>query len=91
LLQCYGAVFSEKVYAALDLVRYKYSNQISDLEKALPHLERSVEHYSKLVELTKDTYLYANSMQTKQRKIPMRGVDATFIHWKEMLPVFQKK
>lgn len=93
-VHCYNAMaqfFSEKVYAALDLVRYKYSNQISDLEKALPHLERSVQHYSKLVELTKDTYLYANSMQTKQRKIPMRGVDATFIHWKEMLPVFQKE
>jgi hypothetical protein len=30
-------------------------------------------------------------MQTKQRKIPMRGVDATFIHWKEMLPFFKKK
>lgn len=30
-------------------------------------------------------------MQTKQRKIPMRGVDKTFIHWTEMLPVFTQE
>jgi hypothetical protein len=30
-------------------------------------------------------------MQTKQRKIPMRGVDKTFITWKEMLPVYTKE
>jgi hypothetical protein len=28
-------------------------------------------------------------MQTQQRKIPMRGVDGTYKHWKEMLPVFE--
>ena len=83
--------FSEKVKASLAALRYKYSNDIQDLKKALPHLERSVEQYSQLVNVTKDRYLYANSMQTKQRKIPMRGVEATFIHWKEMLPVFQKE
>src|SRR5690606_28082480 len=37
------------------------------------------------------TYLYANSMQTKQRKIPMRGIDGEFKHWKELLPVFEKE
>ncbi|RZK33903.1 MAG: hypothetical protein EOO90_31590 [Pedobacter sp.] len=30
-------------------------------------------------------------MQTKQRKIPMRGVDKTFITWKEMLPIYTKE
>jgi hypothetical protein len=30
-------------------------------------------------------------MQTQQRKIPMRGVDGTYKHWREMLPVFEKE
>jgi hypothetical protein len=30
-------------------------------------------------------------MQTQQRKIPMRGVNGTFKHWNEMLPVFENE
>ncbi|QDK80591.1 hypothetical protein EXU85_19060 [Spirosoma sp. KCTC 42546] len=83
--------YAQKARAALSILRYKYSNDVRDLDKALPLLESSVNHYADLVKLTKDTYLYANSMQTKQRKIPMRGVDATYITWEEMLPVYQKE
>ena len=90
-MYCYDAManfYAEKVKSALWILRYRYSNDLADLEKALPLLEKSVEHYAALTKLTENDYLYANSMQTKQRKIPMRGVDKTFIHWKEMLPVF---
>jgi len=93
-MYCYDAManfYAEKVKAALWILRYKYSNDVADLEKALPFLQLSVKHYSDLVNRTNETYLYANSMQTKQRKIPMRGVDKTFIHWKEMLPVFNQE
>ncbi|MBT2561274.1 hypothetical protein J7E50_10565 [Pedobacter sp. ISL-68] len=93
-IYCYDEManfYAEKVKAALWILRYKNSNQVSDLEQALPFLQKSVDHYAKLVKLTEHSYLYANSMQTKQRKIPMRGVDKTFIHWKEMLPVFAKE
>ncbi|PWS33234.1 alpha-d-galacturonidase [Pedobacter paludis] len=93
-MYCYNAManfYAEKVKAALWVLRYKYSNNVADLEKALPFLESSVKYYTELVRLTENDYLYANSMQTKQRKIPMRGVDKTFIHWKEMLPVFTKE
>jgi hypothetical protein len=93
-IYCYDAManfYAEKVKAALWILRYKYSNQVSDLEQALPFLQKSVNHYAELVKLTDHNYLYANSMQTKQRKIPMRGVDKTFIHWREMLPVFTKE
>ncbi|NII82640.1 hypothetical protein [Pedobacter sp. SG908] len=93
-IYCYDEManfYAEKVRAALWILRYKNSNQVSDLEQALPFLQKSVDHYAKLVKLTEHSYLYANSMQTKQRKIPMRGVDKTFIHWKEMLPVFNKE
>jgi hypothetical protein len=83
--------YADKVKSALWILRYKYSNEVADLEKALPFLKSSVQHYANLVKLTEEEYLYANSMQTKQRKIPMRGVDKTFIHWKEMLPVYTKE
>lgn len=93
-MYCYDEManfYAEKVKSALWILRYKYSNNVADLEQALPFLQKSVDHYAKLVKLTESSYLYANSMQTKQRKIPMRGVDKTFIHWKEMLPVFTKE
>lgn len=89
---CYYALayhYSTKVQAAEYVLRYKYSNDIKDLEAAAVHLERSLTSYRELTKLTNATYLYANSMQTQQRKIPMRGVDGTYKHWKEMLPVFE--
>lgn len=81
--------YSFKVKSAIQLLEYKYSNDIEALKAAVPDLEKSVEAYKTLTTLTSDSYLYANSMQTQQRKIPMRGVDATFKHWSEMLPVFE--
>lgn len=81
--------YSFKVKAAIQLLEYKYTEDVESLRKALPDFEKSVEAYRTLTDLTKDTYLYANSMQTQQRKIPMRGVNATFKHWTEMLPVFE--
>ncbi|MFT2009327.1 hypothetical protein ACMA1I_11685 [Pontibacter sp. 13R65] len=83
--------YSEKVKAAVKVLRYKYSEDVADLEKALPHLEKSMEHYRELVRLTKDTYLYANSMQTTQRKIPVRATDGAFKHWEEILPIFEQE
>ncbi|GAB3988179.1 hypothetical protein GCM10028807_10270 [Spirosoma daeguense] len=83
--------YAEKARAAVTVLRYKYSNDVRDLEKAVPLLESSVKHFAELVNLTKDTYLYANSMQTQQRKIPMRGVNGTYKTWEEMLPVYQKE
>ncbi|HSV12302.1 MAG TPA: hypothetical protein VLI68_16100 [Hanamia sp.] len=83
--------YAEKAEAALSVLRYKYSNDIADLQKALPHLEKSLDWYKKLAALTKDTYLYANSMQTKQRKIPVSGADGNFKTWTEMLPVYENE
>ncbi|QGW28868.1 alpha-d-galacturonidase [Phnomibacter ginsenosidimutans] len=91
---CYQAManhFSHKVQAAVQLLQYKYSKQVPDLEKAVPLLQQSVKDYAQLARLTKGSYLYANSMQTQQRKIPMRGVNGTYKHWTEMLPVFENE
>ncbi len=81
--------FYEKVNAALWVLRYKYSNDVADLEKAAPYLEKSLDYWKELVDLTKDTYLYANSMQTQQRRVPITGRDGTNKTWAEMLPHYQ--
>ncbi|MGF7233225.1 alpha-d-galacturonidase [Arachidicoccus sp.] len=83
--------YSQKAKAALCVLRYKYSNNISDLEKALPYLESSVQYFSDLAMITKNTYLYANSMQTSQRKIPISGKDGKNKTWVELLPLYQKE
>src|SRR6185436_1420377 len=91
-MYCYRALadhYAQKAEAALWVLRYKYSGDIIDLEKALPFLEQSVVSYKELVRLTKGTYLYANSMQTQQRRIPIRGVNGTFKTWAEVLVPFE--
>ncbi|WP_439698339.1 hypothetical protein ACFGVS_08860 [Mucilaginibacter sp. AW1-7] len=93
-MYCYNALansYAYKAKAALWVLRYKYSDNIADLEKALPELQTSLDYFNQLVNLTKDTYLYANSMQTKQRKIPVGGNDAKMKTWVELLPVYQKE
>jgi glycosyl hydrolase family 67 len=93
-MYCYRALanhYAQKTEAALHALRYKYSNDIKDLQKALPLLEQSITSYKELVSLTKGAYLYANSMQTQQRKIPIRGVDGTFKTWAEVLVPFENE
>ncbi|WP_255490588.1 glycoside hydrolase family 20 zincin-like fold domain-containing protein [Dysgonomonas sp. 511] len=87
--QAFAKFFSEKVKAAMLILRYTHSNDIGDLDKAIPHVEKSVEYYQQLVDLTKDTYLYANSMQTAQRRIPIGGDDGKNKTWEELLPFYQ--
>ncbi len=91
---CYNAFancFSEKVKAAMLVLRYSYSKEITDLEQAVPHLERAIKYYEELVKLTKDTYLYANSMQTAQRRIPIGGDDGNNKTWTELLPHYERE
>lgn len=89
--KAFADFFSEKVKAAILVLRYSYSNDISDLDKALPHLEKSIEYYQLLVNLTKDRYLYANSMQTAQRRIPIGGDDGNNKTWAELLPHYDRE
>jgi hypothetical protein len=91
---CYHALahfFAEKVEAAMLVLRFKYSNDIADLEKAVPHLEKSVGYYEELTRLTADHYLYANSMQTRQRRIPIGGDEGKNKTWTELLPCYKEE
>ena len=89
--KAFADFFSEKVKAAILVLRYSYSNDINDLDKAMPHLEKSIQHYELLVNLTKDSYLYANSMQTAQRRIPIGGDDGNNKTWAELLPHYERE
>ena len=93
-IACYATFahfFQQKVIAAQQTLRYKWEKDIRYLDTAMFFLERSVEHWRKLVELTQDTYLYANSMQTAQRRIPVGGDNGKFKTWAEMLPIYEEE
>ena len=66
-------------------------DDIKELDAALPLMEKSLDYYRRLVNLTRDSYLYANSMQTSMRRIPIGGDDGKYKHWEEMLPVYEKE
>lgn len=91
---CYKALadcYADKATAALSVLRYKYSNDVGDLAIALPALERSLEAFRELTRLATPTYRYANSMQTPQRKIPVRGTGGKFTTWAELLPIYEEE
>lgn len=91
-MNCYrdfAYAFKYKVLAAQQVLNYKWSTDVSYLSKAVPLLEKSDAYYKDLVNKTKGTYLYANSMQTSQRRIPIGGDDGKYKTWEEMLPVYE--
>ena len=93
-IHCYEAFttsFDYKLEAAMAVLRYKYSNDLADLDKAYALMEKSLNDYRRLVDLTKDTYLYANSMQTSQRRIPATGANGRNKEWWELLPQFEQE
>ena len=102
-MECYrefAYFFYNKVKAARLVLDYQWSHKlqtkpetecIAYLDEAVPLLEQSLVHWRKLVELTTGTYIYANSMQTAQRRVPIGGDDGKNKHWAEMLPHYEKE
>lgn len=88
--------YAKKIDAAVNVLTYKYTmdeelkGNLSLLEEAEKDLKESLEIYRKLAALTEKTYLYANSMQTPQRKIPFPNGE-TFGHWQQCLPMYEKE
>lgn len=83
-----------KTNAAMDVLRYEYTHDVADLDRAERQLAESLVHYRELVNLTKDTYSAANSMQTSQRRIPVpggKGREPANYHWAQLLPLYEKE
>ncbi len=93
-MHCYrefAYFFNNKVKAAKLVLDYQWRKNIASLDSAVPYLQKSLEHYRKLVDLTKDHYLYANSMQTSQRRIPIGGDNGKNKTWEELLVHYNKE
>ena len=91
-IQAMAENYSAKVKAAELVLRYNYSHDISDMENAKKFLAESFADYQKLVALTENTYRYANSMQTSQRKIPVSGGvkgHGTNYLWSQLEPLYK--
>ncbi len=93
-IHCYrefAYAFNLKVKAAKLVLDYQWGKEMKNLEAAIPLMEQSLGHYRKLVELTDGHYLYANSMQTAQRRIPIGGDDGKNKTWKELAVHYEKE
>ena len=93
-MHCYrefAYFFENKVKAAKLVLDYQWGKDITNLDNAAIFLQQSLMHYSKLVELTKKSYWYANSMQTSQRRIPIGGDDGKNKTWEELLVHYKKE
>ena len=89
---CYASfakAFQLKVRAAAEVLRYKWTQDISHLEAAVIWLEQSLSIWYDLSRMTDDWYLYANSMQTAQRRIPVGGDGGKMKTWRELATVYQ--
>ncbi len=88
--------YGKKLEAAMKVLFYKETmdqemkGDMRLLEDAEGFLKESLEFYRQLADLTKDTYLYANSMQTPQRKIPF-GNGEKYGHWTQCLPEYEEE
>lgn len=83
--------FRDKVLAAQQVLNYKWTKDINYLDAAAPLLEKSVYTWNLLAQWTDSIYLYANSMQTAQRRIPVGGDGGKMKTWSELAKVYQEE
>ena len=85
----YAESFRAKVLAAQQVLNYKWTKDIKYLDDAVPLLEQSVALWHELAAYADSSYLYANSMQTAQRRIPVGGDNGKMKTWGELAVVYQ--
>ena len=81
--------FRAKVLAAQQVLNYKWTKDLKYLDAAVPLLEQSVALWYELTAFADSAYLYANSMQTAQRRIPVGGDNGKMKTWGELAVVYQ--
>jgi hypothetical protein len=91
-IQAMAKNYAAKVRAAELVLRFHYSRDIGDMEKAEQYLAESFADYQQLLALASLAYDFANSMQTSQRKIPFvggYGGQRTNYLWSQLLPLYR--
>ena len=91
---CYASfakAFQLKVRAAEEVLRYKWTKDMTHLESAVKLMEQSLSIWYDLSKMTDEWYLYANSMQTQQRRIPVGGDGGKMKTWRELATVYQEE
>lgn len=83
--------YAWKVHAAASVLRYRYSGELADLDRAQELLDRSLEEYRELVRLTGTAYRDANSLHAASRRIPFISGPGLYIHWRQCLPEYEKE
>jgi hypothetical protein len=90
-IQAMSEFYGEKVRAAMDVLRYRHSHDLADLDDGEKHLLASLNDFETLAKLGA-AYRFANSMQTSQRQIPVPGgaggKPANYL-WAQVLPVYR--
>ena len=84
----FAHAFREKVHAAQQVLNYKWTKNIHYLENAEKILSKNVQTWNLLCQYADSNYLYANSMQTAQRRIPVGGNDGKMKTWSELGQVY---
>jgi hypothetical protein len=91
-MHCYKALadcYAFKAEAALDIIHYRYTNDVANLEKALPLLEASLNAFRELTRLATPAYRYADSRQTRRQGMPI--ANPKFTAWTDRLPVYENE
>jgi len=93
-IQMMAENYAAKARAAESVLRYGYSHDLRDLERAEEFLAESFAAYQQLAAMTEHSYRFANGMQTPQRKIPFTGgvggVGTNYL-WSQLVPLYQKE
>jgi hypothetical protein len=88
-----AVVYALKVQAAEAVLSQQGTTNVLSMD-AENKISMSFEMFKRLATRTKDSYRFANSMQTSHRKIPFNGAAngvGTNYHWSQVLPLYQKE
>lgn len=85
----FATSFRWKVLAAQQVLNYKWTKDLHCLDIAVSLLEKSQTVWNTLAVQADSNYLYANSMQTAQRRIPVGGDNGKMKTWGELAVVYQ--
>ena len=91
LYAAFAESFRDKVLAAQQVLNYKWTKETKHLDAAVPLLEKSLAGWNALSLVADSAYLYANSMQTQQRRIPVGGDNGKMKTWGELATVYQQE